>query len=328
MPIGSRHHGCTGAHRIGQRTARNLRLVQVRAHEDIGRLQVLAQLTGRDELAAKHHVLAHAEVLGFPFEHGSIGLALMAKNDRMSGAHHEVDEIRKLAHHCRQRPNHGLDALVLAQQAERQQQAPLRHAELRLERLLIGVAVHDRNAVRDDPHLLAADAVAAREQVSRDLAHHHDLHAVDQQFLDDCRLIRRGALQHGVQRHDGRHSQSSDEVEDIAAVVAAEDPVLVLHAYQAHLTEIDELRGTCVVGFHVLPNFELHLGGVLVLTRRLRNGQHHRQRALVAAGDGGGEIRGEGCDPAAARAIRADERHGHRAIGRLDSRETLRAVDT
>ena len=327
VPIGSGHDGCPGAHRIRQRAARDLRLVQVRAHEDIGGLQVLAQLVDRDELTAKHHVLAHAELLGFPFEHRSIGLALMAKNGGMSGAHHEVDEIGKLAHHCRQRPNHGLDALVLAQQAEGQQQAPLRYAELRLERLLIGVAIHHRNAVRDDPHLIAADAVRACEQVPRDLAHHHDLHAVDQQFLDDGRLIRRGALQHGVQRHDGRHSQSSHEIEDIAAVVAAENPVLVLHANQAHLTVVHELRGARVIGFHVLPNLELHLGGILVLTRRLGHRQHHRQRTLVAAGDGSGEIRGEGCDPAAARAVRADERHGHRALGRLHARDTLRAVD-
>ncbi len=191
---------------------------------------------------------------------------------------------------------------------------------------MIGVAVHHRDTVRDDPHLLAADTIRTREQIPRDLAHHHDLHAVGQQFLDDCRLIRRGALQHGMQRHDSRHTQSSNEVEDIATVVAAEDPVLVLHANQAHLAVIDELRGACVIGLHVLPDFELHFGGVLVLTRRLGNGQHHRQRALITAADGSDEIRGEGRDPATARAVRADERHGHHAIERLDNRGTLRAV--
>ncbi len=100
VPIRSGHHGCSGAHRIGQCAARDLRLVEVWAHEDICGLQVLAQLAGRDELAAKHHVLAHAELLGFPFEHRSIGLALMAQDSGMGGAHHEVDEIGKLAHHC------------------------------------------------------------------------------------------------------------------------------------------------------------------------------------------------------------------------------------
>ena len=112
----------------------------------------MAQLVGRDELAAKRDVLAYAELLGLPLEHRSISLALLPQNGRMRRAHHEVDEIGKVPHHGRQRANHGLDTLVRAQQTERQQQAALRHAELRLERLLIGVAIHHGDAVRNDPH--------------------------------------------------------------------------------------------------------------------------------------------------------------------------------
>ena len=326
VPIRSGHHGRSGPHRIGQRTARDLCLVEVGRHEDVRRLQVLAQLAGRYELAAKRDVLAHAELLGLALEHGSIGLALLPQNGGMRGAHHEVDEIGEVTHHRGQRANHGLDAFVRAQQAERQQQAALRDAELRLERLLIGVAIHHGNAVRNDPHVLAADAVRAREQVPSHLAHDHELRAVGQHLVDDRRLIRRRALEHGVQRHDHRHAQGADEIEDVAAVVAAEDPVLVLNRDQAHGAVVHELRGARVIGFDVLPNLELDLRGILVLARRFGDREHHGQRAPVVTGDSRGEIGGEGCNAAAARAVRADERHGNRAIERLPRSEKLLAA--
>ena len=165
--------------------------------------------------------------------------------------------------------------------------------------------------------LLAADAIRAREQVLRDLAHDDELRAVAQHLVDDRGLIRRRALEHRVQRHDHGHAQRADEIEDVAAVVAAEDAVLVLHRDQAHGTVVHELRGARVIGFHVLPNLELHVRRVLVLARRLGDGEHHGQRALVGPGDGRGEIGRERCDAAAARTVRADERDRELAIRRL-----------
>ena len=129
-----------------------------------------------------------------------------------------------------------------------------------------------------------------------------------------------------MQRHDDRHAQGPDEVEDVAAVVAAEDAVLVLHRDQAHGTVVHELRGARIISFHVLPNLELHFRGILVLARRLGDGEHHGQRAPVVPGDGRGEIGREGCNAAAARAVATDERHGNRVIERLPRSEKLLAA--
>src|SRR6185436_398198 len=100
--------------------------------------------------------------------------------------------------------------------------------------------------------------------------------------------------------------------EDVAAVVAAENAVLVLYADRTHAAVVHELGGARVIGLHVLPNLELHLGGVLVLARRLGDGQHHRHRTPVVAGDGRGQVGREGCNAAAARTVRADERDDDR----------------
>ena len=114
-------------------------------------------------------------------------------------------------------------------------------------------------------------------------------------------------LQDSVQRDDHGHSQCADEIEDVAAVLAAEYAVLVLDADEAQVAEVDVLRRTDVVGFDVLPDFELDLVGVLVLPRRFRHGQHYRRCTMVVAIDRKSEVCGEGGDSAAARAVGADE---------------------
>ena len=81
----------------------------------------------------------------------------------------------------------------------------------------------------------------------------------------DRRLIVGRVLEDSVQRNDGRHPQRVHEIEDVAAVVAAEDAVLVLDRDQAHATVVHELRSARVVGLDVLPNLELDLGRILVL---------------------------------------------------------------
>ena len=129
-----------------------------------------------------------------------------------------------------------------------------------------------------------------------------------------------------MQGYDGRHAQRPEETEDVAAVVAAEDAVLVLHRDQANGTVVHELRGARIVSLDVLPNLELHFRGILILARRLGDGEHHGQRAPVIPGDSRGEIGREGCNTAAARAVGTDERHGNRAIERLPRSEKLLAA--
>ena len=189
------------------------------------------------------------------------------------------------------------------------QQAPARHAEFGFQSLLIGLAIHDRNAVRNDPHAPTAHAVRAREKILGDLAHHHELHAFRGQFPHDRRLILGRVLEDGVQRNDGGHAQRVHEIEDVAAVVAAEDAVLVLDANQAHAAVVHELGSARVVGLDVLPNLELDLGRILVLAARFGDGQHHREHAPFIGSNSTGEIASKGGDSATTRTVRADERY-------------------
>ena len=69
---------------------------------------------------------------------------------------------------------------------------------------------------------------ARREQVRGRLRHHDGrLDQLDQLGQDRALRVGRGA-QHGVQRRDRGHVERSDEVEDVLAVLAAPDAVLVL----------------------------------------------------------------------------------------------------
>ena len=86
VPVGRRHHRRARAHGVGERAARDLRFVEVRADEDVGRLQVAAQLLGGDVLIAKHDVIANAERLRLAFERGPIGLAVLADDRRVRRA--------------------------------------------------------------------------------------------------------------------------------------------------------------------------------------------------------------------------------------------------
>ena len=132
-------------------------------------------------------------------------------------------------------------------------------------------------------------------------------------------------LEHRVERDYRRHSQRTDEIEDVLAVVAAEDPVFVLNADEAQMAEVHELRGAGVVRFDVLPDLELHFIGILVLPRGLGYGEHHRQDAAVVTGDRKREIGSERRDSAAAWTVGADERDWDCAVDRL-VRQFLRQI--
>ena len=173
VPVGRRDDRRPRAHRVRERAARDLGLVEVGAHEDVGRLQVAAQLLGRDVLIAEHDVLANAQLLGQSLERRAVGLAVLAKHGRMRGADDEVDEIGIRRDEGRQGADDGLDALVRPQQAEGEEHALPGDAEARLEPLLVARR-HVRDAVGDDLDARNRQLVASREQVGGDLAHDDD----------------------------------------------------------------------------------------------------------------------------------------------------------
>ncbi len=227
----------------------------------------------------------------------------------MGRADDEVDQVGILRGQRGQRADHGLDALAGAQQAEGQQHPLTRDAEHRLERLRVA-RIHLRNAVRDDVHVAPAHAVGAGQELLGDLAHDHERRALPGHLLHD-RALRFGRLaEHGVQGGHGRNSQRGQEVEDVDAVVAAEDPVLVLDRDQSHVAVVDELGRAGVVALHPLADLVPDIVRIVVLAARIGDGQAHGQDSLTRR-HRARQIARERGDAAAPGRIRAHKGHPH-----------------
>ena len=132
VPVGRRDHRRAGAHGVGQGAAGDLGLVLVRADEDVRGLQVAAQLGRGDELIAEHDVLAHPQSFRLPLQRRAIGLAVPAGHHRMGGADDEIGQLGKGGDDGGQGPDHCLDPLVGAQQAEGEEHVLPGHAEFAL----------------------------------------------------------------------------------------------------------------------------------------------------------------------------------------------------
>ena len=306
MPVGRRDDRRSRAHRVRERAARDLGLVEVRAHEDVGRLQVAAQLLRRDVLIAEHDVLANAQLLGEPLERRAVGLAVLAKHGGVRGAHDEVDEIGTSGDEGGQGADDGLDALVWTQQAEGQQHALTGDAEARLEALLVARR-HVGDAVRDDLDARALQLVAPRQQIRRDLAH-DDEHRRLGHLLDDRPLRRRRRIEDGVQRDGRGHAQRAQKIQDVRAIVAAEDPVLVLERHPADGLVVHQLGRARVVALRPLANLVLDVRRVVVLQPLVGDGHDERLHAVVGREHPRREIARERRDPAAPRRIGTQKR--------------------
>ena len=67
-----------------------------------------------------------------------------------------------------------------------------------------------------------------------------------------------------MQRHHGGDAQRAKKVQDVGAVVAAEDAILVLHRNPADVLVVDQLGGARIVALCPLPDLVLDLLGILV----------------------------------------------------------------
>src|SRR6476661_5449051 len=108
-------------------------------------------------------MLPHAELLRLELELSPIRFSIAAHDGGVSGPDDEVDDIGETTDDLGQCANDGFDAFVGAQESEREQQSSTGHAKFGFERALITSIVHHGNAVRDDSHSRAANAVRALE---------------------------------------------------------------------------------------------------------------------------------------------------------------------
>ena len=126
-----------------------------------------------------------------------------------------------------QRVDRQLVALAGAEQAEAQDDLAILDAQGRLHRGAIDEWKLG-DAVRNDMQAPAVDPVHVGQASGRGLR--HDDRGVGQgdQLGEDGPLTGRRALQDSVERRDGRDIEGPDEVDDVSAVLASPDPVLVL----------------------------------------------------------------------------------------------------
>ena len=164
-------------------------------------------------------------------EHEAIRLAVLLLDVRMRRAEHDVDGVRVTFEDRRQRVDHVLDPLVGREQAEREDH---RTCPATPSCVLAGGAVerHARDPVRDEVDLLArarrAPRAADRAPCALMTTRRSESCASSSMTTRCCAGF--GAREDRVQRRHDRHPQLAQQREHVAARLAAEDAVLVLHA--------------------------------------------------------------------------------------------------
>ena len=176
-------------------------------------------------------------------------LAVAALHLRVRHADDEVDEVGKPLDETRECPDHDVDPLRGAQQAEGAQHASAGDAEPGLVRVALARR-YVRNPVRDHLRCRTRDLVGSLEQLNSKFAHDDQAFAALGHPRHDLPLRFRRVLQDGVQRCDRWLAQRGEKVEDTRAVGPVEDPVLVLDRDEPDIADVDELGCAPVVGVH------------------------------------------------------------------------------
>jgi hypothetical protein len=245
IEVGRGHHRLPRADGVGEGSRRDLGGIEVGRHVDVGSREELGQLGLTDEAVVEDHVRSDAEPLRARFQLQPVALAVALPHVGMRGSEHDVDRVGVPLEDRRQRVDHVLDALVGREQPEGEDHVLAADAELVLA---AARGRHVRNAVRDPVDLPLRYAVDLAQQGGARRAHHHDaLGEADQ-------LVHRGALElvrrreDRMERRHDRHAQLAQQRQHVAAALAAEDPVLVLHARDVDRVDVQEVRRPAVRG--------------------------------------------------------------------------------
>ena len=192
-----------------------------------------------------------------------------------------------------QRLDHRLDSLAGRDQPEGRQHgtACRRRPAARSARVRIGAPCEHASALRAGrPEPCSPGTLPSiDEQSLRGLRHHdHELGLGGRAPKSTSSLMRRRLREHGVQRDDERLRELLDEREDVGAVGAAEDPVLVLEQDDVDIQPAQDPRRADVVASSRLSDrgdeaWPLRAGGVVDDRRPSRRGRSRRRRAALRA---------------------------------------------
>ncbi len=112
MPVRGGNDGFAASKGIRKCARRDLRLVKVWRHVQIGGADELFQLLGFDKPVVKDHIFLDFIFSRQPFETKAVCLTLFAKQIWMRCSEDDINQIRKLLEHFRQRVQYGFDAFV------------------------------------------------------------------------------------------------------------------------------------------------------------------------------------------------------------------------
>ena len=233
------------------------------------------------EPVVKNHASVDAELPGSCLEHQPIRFAFTLDDVRMRRAEHDVDGVGMSGENRRQRIDDVLDALVWRQQPEGQDD----RLPVQAEAVFAAAAGGNvRNAVRNQIDLIRGNAVHPLEQLGAGLAHHNQPLRQPRQLLEHQALRRIRFGQDRVQRRDDRHAQVPQQLEQMRARLAAEDPVFVLDRQHVHLVDVQKIRRAAIRGSGRLRRFRIgrardtHGGG----RRRSSRGRIRPRRAAAS----------------------------------------------
>ena len=233
----------------------------------------------------------------------------------MGRSENDVEHFGKFGGHLLHGGDGVFDPLVGAQQAECEKHSP----PSRLESVLVERRIEEGDIgspVGNHQDLGRGNAVHILQQLHRHLRlHHHnggELADAAQGFL----LPRQGFGENGMKRGHHRFFQRAEQMDDVAAVLSAENTELMLQADRIYRRDVDEISSPLVITPVLITDVKTDITAVTVILRAVVQGNHFEDTLIVIMvalavnlAKTSGQIRCICGNAAAARRICRDESH-------------------
>ena len=162
-------------------------------------------------------------------------------------------------------------------------------------------------SVRDDLDLASRHVMNGTKQFAALFRHDDDLRRSIDDLAHHVVLGRRRLGEHGMKRRDDRHFEPRQELDDIAAGLAAENSILVLKGDDVEARIVQKFGGLNIFVDHFVVNLKAHGRRIVIGAAGIGHGDDAGLQIRAIERDRPMQIVGEGCDAAAARKMIADE---------------------